>query len=319
MSCTGLLKSGLLSAVFFFYLLIGAFVFQSLEQGAEDAAKSTTHRHRLDFLDNYTCLTKDALDHLVNVIEDAVRKGINPLANKNENTRTNWDFSSSFFFSGTVVTTIGYGTIAPRTAGGQIFCVFYALFGIPLNVILLSHVSKKLSIWCKKLGTCLFSKGVKQKTAKILTIIFFLVAGIIVFMLIPPLVFTKTEGWNYREGIYYAFISLSTIGFGDYVVGYGKSRSFTGFRMFVCFWIIFGLAWLALLFNLITSLLEDTEKKIANDIQKKVKHKKALHETAEEPSPDGQAQETQEETKNFIMDKNTTSGKSDENYNTSEV
>lgn len=28
-----------------------------------------------------------------------------------------------------------------------------------------------------------------------------------------------TEGWTYREGLYFAFISLSTIGFGDYVIG----------------------------------------------------------------------------------------------------
>ena len=28
-----------------------------------------------------------------------------------------------------------------------------------------------------------------------------------------------TEGWSYSEGIYFAFITLSTIGFGDYVVG----------------------------------------------------------------------------------------------------
>jgi hypothetical protein len=31
--------------------------------------------------------------------------------------------------------------------------------------------------------------------------------------------FSHVEGWSFREGFYFAFITLSTIGFGDYVVG----------------------------------------------------------------------------------------------------
>ncbi|KAM4014390.1 potassium channel subfamily K member 16-like isoform 2-T4 [Anomaloglossus baeobatrachus] len=212
------------------------------------------------------------------VITDAVKHGVNPLLNSTSEKQTNWDFSSSFFFSGTVVTTIGYGTIAPKTAGGQIFCVFYALFGIPLNVILLGRVGNALSHWCFRVGKCLVRKGVKKKKAKILTIIFFLLAGILVFLGIPPLVFTATEKWTYREGVYYAFISLSTIGFGDYVVGSGPkgTHPFDGYRALVYFWIIFGLAWLSLLLSLLTSLLKDTEKKIEKDLHKR-KQKKEQH------------------------------------------
>lgn len=43
--------------------------------------------------------------------------------------------------------------------------------------------------------------------------------GILVFLCLPSLFFQITEGWSYSEGIYFAFITLSTIGFGDYVVG----------------------------------------------------------------------------------------------------
>lgn len=31
--------------------------------------------------------------------------------------------------------------------------------------------------------------------------------------------FSHVEGWSFREGFYFAFVTLSTIGFGDYVVG----------------------------------------------------------------------------------------------------
>lgn len=36
----------------------------------------------------------------------------------------------------------GYGNMSPSTWGGQIFCVFFALFGIPLNVVVLNKVGK---------------------------------------------------------------------------------------------------------------------------------------------------------------------------------
>lgn len=38
-------------------------------------------------------------------------------------------------------------------------------------------------------------------------------------LLIPPFVFMSVEKWSYLEGIYYSFITLTTVGFGDYVAG----------------------------------------------------------------------------------------------------
>ncbi|XP_029453270.1 potassium channel subfamily K member 16-like [Rhinatrema bivittatum] len=272
--CTAKARMSMLLALGYLgYLLAGAAVFQALEQKAEQAVKNRTQRHKLAFLRNFTCLSQEDLERLVAVIIEATQQGIYPLSNESLLAEhSNWDFSSSFFFVGSTVTTIGYGTLAPRTAGGQIFCVIYALFGIPLNIIVLGHVSKTLSLLCERLGRCLSNKGMEKKKVKLLTMLFFLVTGIIAFLGIPPIFFMNMEGWNYREGVYYAFISLSTIGFGDYVVGSHPDRKYYRYyRALVAIWIIFGLAWLALLFNLLTACLEDTEKKIAKDFHKKVK------------------------------------------------
>ncbi|XP_058847649.1 potassium channel subfamily K member 16-like isoform X1 [Acipenser ruthenus] len=272
---TSLMLTGYLS-----YLLVGAAVFQALEQNYEKELKTDTFRQKLMFLENYTCLTKEAVEKFVEVMTEAFKNGVNPIENKTSN-YSNWDFSSSFFFVETVVTTIGYGYLAPRTAGGQIFCVFFAMFGIPLNLIVLNHVGKTLSSCTDRLGKRLYSRGMQKKTVKILTIIFFVVIGVVLFLALPPLMFCLMEDWSYREGVYYAFITLSTIGFGDYVVGVNHKPYY---RALVAFWILFGMAWLALLFNLLTTFYEDTEKKISKVHQKR-KAAKAKKNTANGSQP----------------------------------
>ena len=36
---------------------------------------------------------------------------------------------------------------------------------------------------------------------------------------VPALVFSNVEKWDLLEGLYFCFVTLSTIGFGDYVAG----------------------------------------------------------------------------------------------------
>lgn len=36
----------------------------------------------------------------------------------------------------------GYGNISPSTTPGQMFCVFFAIIGIPLNMVVLNQVGK---------------------------------------------------------------------------------------------------------------------------------------------------------------------------------
>lgn len=40
----------------------------------------------------------------------------------------------------------GYGNLSPSTVSGQVFCVFYALCGIPLNLAFLKQLGKCLTI-----------------------------------------------------------------------------------------------------------------------------------------------------------------------------
>ena len=41
-----------------------------------------------------------------------------------------WDISDSFLYSVTVISTIGYGKLSPKTFGGQSVTIVYAVIGI---------------------------------------------------------------------------------------------------------------------------------------------------------------------------------------------
>ena len=47
--------------------------------------------------------------------------------------------------------------------------------------------------------------------------------GLLVMFIIPSSVFCSLEGWNIIDSVYYCLVTLSTIGFGDYVAGWYHS------------------------------------------------------------------------------------------------
>ncbi|KAH0520021.1 Potassium channel subfamily K member 16 [Microtus ochrogaster] len=280
------------------YLLLGATIFQLLEKQAEAQSRDQFQLEKLHFLENYTCLDQQALEQFVQVILEAWVKGVNPKGNSTN--PSNWDFGSSFFFAGTVVTTIGYGNLAPSTEAGQVFCVFYALMGIPLNVVFLNHLGTGLRAhlttldrwedhprhsqalqeiaenwevglgmqtsesqfvqrqdWGKKeLERWSQGQTLPSQLLQVLGLALFLTLGTLVVLIFPPMFFSHVEGWSFREGFYFAFITLSTIGFGDYVVGTDPSKHYIAvYRSLAAIWILLGLAWLAVVLSLGSLLL----------------------------------------------------------------
>nr|XP_040056033.1 potassium channel subfamily K member 16-like [Gasterosteus aculeatus aculeatus] len=245
----------LLIVAHFTYLLVGAAIFQILEREAESNNRNHFQVEKLNFLSNYTCLDRQALEKFVQVILDAWEKGVNPSGNSTN--PSNWDFSSSFFFAGTVVTTIGYGNLSPSTVSGQVFCVFYALCGIPLNLVFLKQLGKCLTIHLGRLERGMFSVVPHKKMVEAVAVGLFFITGSLVFLVIPPLLFSYVEGWTFGEGFYFSFITLSTIGFGDYVVGTDPGKEYISlYRSLAGIWIIFALAWLALVLNMGARIME---------------------------------------------------------------
>ncbi|KAM9777964.1 potassium channel, subfamily K, member 16-like [Neosynchiropus ocellatus] len=248
--------TALLVLAHFTYLLLGATIFQLLEREAESNNRNHFQLEKLNFLANYTCLDGPALEKFVEVILDAWESGVNPSGNSTN--PSNWDFSSSFFFAGTVVTTIGYGNLSPSTLSGQVFCVFYALCGIPLNVAFLKQMGKCLTTHLSRVERGMVGVVPHKRAVEALAVSSFFITGSLLFLVIPPLLFSYVEGWSFSEGFYFAFITLSTIGFGDYVVGKDPGKEYISlYRSLAGIWIIFALAWLALVLNMGSRVMEN--------------------------------------------------------------
>ncbi|XP_022097080.1 potassium channel subfamily K member 4-like [Acanthaster planci] len=268
----------ILVAAFILYLAIGALVFSALESPQEEEAKAELRAYKEAILSNFTCLSEEDLEKLVKRIKNAVERGINPL--HNVSSRAHWDFSSSFFFSGTVVTTIGYGRRSPTTEGGKDFCIVYAIFGIPFTGLLLSIVGK---FYQESFGRmrghldrilCDYCSVTKRKVR--LFIVWLGVGSFTYGLLVlaPAGIFTVLEDWSYRIAHYYCFITLTTIGFGDYVATLDPKHDTPGalyiiYDVAVVFWYVFGLSFIAILISTIGTREEKTAKKLMSSVSYK--------------------------------------------------
>lgn len=113
--------------------------------------------------------------------------------------------------------------------------------------------------------------------AVLMYLLFYFIPGTLFFLALPAGLFTLMEGWSYFDSFYYAFISLTTIGFGDLVAGYPlklggawffacnsflcnsghQSADSYGqwvglYRAMIVLWIFFGLAYLVMVIKVIS-------------------------------------------------------------------
>ncbi|KFQ48766.1 Potassium channel subfamily K member 5, partial [Nestor notabilis] len=194
------------------------------------------------------------------VVSNAAGQGVAITGN---NTFNNWNWPNAVIFAATVITTIGYGNVSPKTPSGRLFCIFYGLFGVPLCLTWISALGKFFGGRAKRLGQFLTKRGVSLRKAQITCTAIFIVWGVLVHLVIPPFVFMVTEGWDYIEGLYFSFITITTIGFGDFVAGVNPDANYHAlYRYFVELWIYLGLAWLSLFVNWKVSMFVEVHKAI---------------------------------------------------------
>lgn len=121
----------------------------------------------------------------------------------------------------------GYGHTVPLSDEGKAFCIFYALFGIPVTLFFLSTVVQRLVVLVSRRPVSYFHRRWAMSRSKLATIhvACLTVIATLVLLIIPAAIFLNLEkDWNFLESLYFCFISLTTIGLGDYVPGQTHSK-----------------------------------------------------------------------------------------------
>ncbi|XP_058828138.1 uncharacterized protein LOC131688028 isoform X2 [Topomyia yanbarensis] len=135
------------------YCFLGAVTFEHLEAENERNVKKGISSIRVNLTDAIWKMTNDKpVLHQHNWTEAAVihlqsfEKEILTAMKKDgwdgieDVDQIQWTFFGALFYSIIIITTIGYGHIAPKTHMGKISTIFYAILGIPLMLLCLSNI-----------------------------------------------------------------------------------------------------------------------------------------------------------------------------------
>ncbi|XP_072292823.1 potassium channel subfamily K member 1b [Eucyclogobius newberryi] len=209
------------------YLIFGAVVFSSVELPYEDLLRQELRGIKTQFLKENECISEESLERFLKRALDASNYGVSILNNASVN--WNWDFTSALFFASTVLSTTGYGHTAPLSDGGKAFCILYSVIGIPFTLLFLTAVVQRIMVFSTRRPIAYFHTnwGFSKPLVAIVHATVLAVLAVSCFFLVPAAIFSALEeNWNFLESFYFCFISLSTIGLGDYVPGEAVNQKF---------------------------------------------------------------------------------------------
>ncbi|KAM8852880.1 potassium channel subfamily K member 1b [Synchiropus picturatus] len=225
------------------YLVFGAVVFSSVELPYEDVLRQELRAMKKQFLQENDCLTEERLERFLKKALDASNYGVSVLNNDSAN--WNWDFTSSLFFASTVLSTTGYGHTAPLSDLGKAFCIIYSVIGIPFTLLFLTAVVQRIMVYSTHRPISYFHIhwGFSKPLVAIVHASVLAMLAVSFFFLIPGAIFSALEdNWNFLESFYFCFISLSTIGLGDYVPGESANQKFRElYKVGITVYLIMGL------------------------------------------------------------------------------
>ncbi|XP_044261008.1 potassium channel subfamily K member 17-like [Tribolium madens] len=163
-----------------------------------------------------------------------------------------WSFSSSFLYSLTLITTIGYGSVSPRTSWGKLVTILYALVGIPLMLLYLSTTGDLLARSFRRLYGKLCGIGSQKPPCScanpVRVPVTLCLIIVLAYICSGAVLFHRLENWSLLEGSYFCFTSLGTIGFGDLLPGQNAEE----ISLCACSaYILTGMALVAMCFSLV--------------------------------------------------------------------
>ncbi|KAL5270143.1 hypothetical protein ACHWQZ_G001017 [Mnemiopsis leidyi] len=233
------------------------------------------------YLPDYVKKKKDSFDYLLDIMNDVTfqkNTGVNssfwkaiadlhrPRCFKINNRHTEnhlWNFWSSLDFCATLLTTIGYGNMSPRTTAGKLFTIAYSSLGIPLMALYLAIFSKgiyKMSrLIIRYCINCLrrIELEINSTTVSILSLIILtMLLGNYIGVLSYIMTITDSTD-TFLSCFYFYTITLSTVGLGDMAMT--EALPYVLIRIFLVFCV--GLTLVTSVFNALRHLLASERRK----------------------------------------------------------
>ncbi|KPP75922.1 potassium channel subfamily K member 1-like [Scleropages formosus] len=223
------------------FLIFGAVVFAVLEQPDGMSLLAEVQDLREEFLDSNRCVQEGSLRRLLAKALFADKRGVAVLGADSE--ELSYDFTSSLFFVTAFLTTTvihfstfsvlpevhivshpnaGYGSTMPMSDEGKLFCVLYCLLGIPLTLLLMSSLTRCLLQFTthRPVRHIQTHWGLSHSRAALAHAAVLVTGTAVLFFLLPAAGLCLLEqNWTFLDSLYVCFISISTIGLGDYVPG----------------------------------------------------------------------------------------------------
>lgn len=90
---------------------------------------------------------------------------------------------------------------------------------------------------------------------------------VVSYIIMGAFLFKSWENWDFSDSAYFCFITLTTIGFGDFVPAQRMKGDDTRLRIWFCsLYLLFGIALLAMSFNLVQEEVISNVKTVARHL-----------------------------------------------------